>query len=78
MGNPFFPMGMMGSGFGNNPGINFQNTQPNPFMFSNPMFMNNQANQTQPPTTTSAQNSSGNNFMSLFQTIQSVQQQTAD
>lgn len=56
MGNPFFPMGMMGSGFGNTQNMNFPNSQPNPFLFQNPFFMNNssQTTQTHPPSTTSS------------------------
>lgn len=45
LGNPFLPMGMMGSGFGANQGNIFPNNQSN--MFPNPFFMNNPLNKNQ-------------------------------
>lgn len=80
MGNPFFPMGMMGSGFGGNQGINFPNSQLNPFMLSNPFLMGSDLNtqNNQPPSTTAQSNPNNNNLMSLFQNFQNLQQKAED
>lgn len=75
MGNPFFSM--MGSGFGSTQGMNNQGGfSP---LFSNPLFnnvSNPQNNQPQPTSVSSGQ--PNNNFMSLFQNIQNLQQKVQD
>ena len=64
-GNPMFPI--MGSGFGNNQnGLNFPNSQQNPFSFSNPLLSNDAVNRQSSNSSSIPQN----NMISLFQNIQ--------
>lgn len=79
MGNPFFPM--MGSGFGTNQGMSFPNTQPNPFLFSNPLLGNinpSQNNESASSPSSTQNNTQNNGFASLFQNLQNIQQKAVD
>ena len=73
MNNPMFPL--MGSGFGmNQEGMNFPNSQPNPFLFSNPLLSSNGGNQQNFNSLSGQQNG----MSSLLQNLQNIQQKTAD
>ena len=72
MGNPFFSM--MGPGLGANQGMN--GTGGFPSLFSSPLFSNvNNPQGNQPQTSAQSQ---PNNFMSMFQNIQNLQQKVQD
>lgn len=74
MGNPFFPM--MGSGFGNNQGMNYPSNQPNPFQLVNPLLANGNLNSIQSNQNETNPQSSG--LLSLIQNMQNIQQKAAD
>jgi hypothetical protein len=74
MGNPFFSM--IGSGFGNNQGMNYPSNQQNPYQFINPLLANgnldlNQNNQ-------NGTNSQNSGLLSLIQNMQNIQQKAVD
>ena len=73
MGNPF--LSMMGSGMGSNQGMNLSGGFPS--LFSNPLF-NASTSQNNQPQTSSSNQGQPNNFMSLFQNIQNLQQNVLD